>query len=73
MTWHLVAVAKEGTRTPLSRIEHTDWWTQRRRMVDADEAHRMSRKRAMREASEMNGWESVRKRGFRIVAEPVAP
>lgn len=71
MTYRLVAVLQDGTRAPLSKQE---WFTAHvygRRFVDDGDEHRLSRKRAEREASKLNGWEDVWRRKIRIVVEPV--
>lgn len=73
MTYHLVAIAPDGTRHTLSREHWSAPWTRSRAWSDVtgDDEHRLSKKAAERAASDLNGWEDVRRRKFRIVAEPV--
>lgn len=71
MTYHLVAVKRDGTRILLAKQEWFTADTYGRRFVEHGSEHRLSRKRAEIEASKLNGWEDVRSRGLRIVVEPV--
>lgn len=73
VTYRLVAIARDGTRHPLSKQEWFAAHTYGRRFVDATggEEHRLSRKRAEYEASKLNEWDDVRRHGMRVVVEPV--
>jgi hypothetical protein len=71
VTYHLVAIAPDGARHVLSR-EQRDGWARARSFADVtgDTPHHLSKKRAEREASDLNDWEEVRRRRYRIVVEP---
>jgi hypothetical protein len=72
MTYILVALAPDGTRHPLGR-QHVERrgcdLANVRTFVDPADAHRLSRKAAERAARDLNGWDDVRRRRFRVVVE----